>query len=549
MTKITPLSKAEKQILSNDLNEIFKSNKNWVESLKDIDTDILCKSISQILNAQLDYVPDSIKQNNHCTVLDVLSNYNTVFRFAPAPSGYLHIGHFVPLLLNILLKTVSSKFKQSKLIFRIDDTNPNDDDYSAEIKQTLNTLQVVDFTESRSSTMAQTVIDMIEKTFTDKTGRFYVDFSSKDVISLERNTKKESVYRTKSLDEQLVLWERLKVETNGVVRAKINMASNNGNLRDPVVLRYVEINGSLKLMPTYDLICPVLDSLDSDSDNVMIALRDANYQDRLELYCWIQSALNLKQTAVLTFSRINFENVLLSKRKIKQLIELGVVESWSDPRLMTIDGLKNRGMTLQGLVNFYWLAGRLSVGNRSTSQEVDSLFSFNDKVLAQRQNFIIDRYPITFKPPIEKIDSYMIVRIKACIDKKITNSRSKTKFLSTNDLSDDNDNLIPDLVEVQKIVCMKDRLISWNLKLIIDFTTQNNLHFSDLDNGSSLIEKFNLDGSFKTCSDVTVGDILKINNFKDTDDPVFAGYYLVTSKSKEVNFDCMMDVIDVMFSN
>ncbi|HLX54539.1 MAG TPA: glutamate--tRNA ligase family protein, partial [Aquella sp.] len=362
-----------------------------------------------ILNQKFDYLPDEIvdtnvnlveikAHTNAITIYDVLNNCDTIFRFAPSPSGYLHIGHCVPIILNILLKAVSqSSGNKTEFVIRIDDTNPEEDDFSQAIMNTMHKImgqEYKDYTNYRSSAMAKSIISIIEASIRRGDDNFYVDLSDQETIGKERADRKENNYRNMNNVDQIELLEKMKrFEINhGVIRAKIMMKSNNGNLRDPVMIRYVEYNGIYRLMPTYDLVCPVLDSLDSMASNkVMIALRDGNYFDRMEQYIWIQNALKLKPTCMLTFSRINFSGLLLSKRGIKEFIKNGTIKEWSDPRLMTIDGLMNRGLCLGGLLNFYWLSSHLSVENRPTSQDVVTLFSANDKILSQGEHFIIER--------------------------------------------------------------------------------------------------------------------------------------------------------------
>ncbi|VBB18864.1 glutamate-tRNA ligase [Yasminevirus sp. GU-2018] len=628
--KVKPMTKQDRQHILSVLDPILtpglsesKANSiktNWVDAIDTLDSETLYRSIAQILNSDFDGLPQSLIDSipklanvpkNKITVLDVLSCSNTVFRFAPAPSGHLHIGHFVPLLLNVLLRSVTRHNKnKSDIVFRIDDTNPNEDDYSSDIKVTMKRIlgdSFDNFIETRSSVLAPKVIALIDASIMGDDDTFYVDLSSQETISKERTAKVNSAYRDLSKDERIKLWDSMKSGElkNAVVRAKIDMQSDNGNLRDPVMLRYVRKTGTddYILMPTYDLVCPVLDSFDGATDGtILIALRDCNYYDRLDQYYWIQNALHLKPTAVLTFSRVNFENILLSKRKIKKLIETGVVSSWGDPRLMTIDGVFNRGMTLSGLLNFYWLTGHASVGNRSTSQDVDSLFALNDKVLSQRSNFIVDRMPIDFSPTdssptdsglTDPSSTYKLLTVSACVQKKgltkdvpNVNVRNKTQFLSHStqsksgghgstvdsakdkkntddvdtvdaidvgdvDVSDQDLVKLPDLVHVKDIFIKSDRLITCNLRNIMDLSNDNSLSQTDLDNGTDLISRFNLQkDKFKRCSDIVIGDVVKINNFKDApSEPVFAGYYRVMNMGRKVVNGVEYDTVNVLFIN
>jgi hypothetical protein len=640
--RIKPMTKQDKQhitnILDKSLNQLstrgnlrstnYDSSNCWVDSLEQINLDSLQRSLAQILNSTFDFYPETksestqnisesnisesnISESNistsnvNVTILEALTKNDTIFRFAPSPSGYLHIGHFVPILLNTLLRCISRKTgNKSDIIIRIDDTNPNEDDYSVEICNTLKKLfgsSYEQFIFTRSSDMTSKIIEMIDKSILSGSDKFYVDLSDQKTIQTERKTRSENKYRMMNTTDQIDLWNKMKsisdvnnnteskIDTKskidtfdyfGVVRAKIDMKSDNGNLRDPVVLRFVnnginngvnnginngvnngvnnEINNKSILMPTYDLVCPVLDSLDS-GDRLMIALRDCNYLDRLEQYRWMQDALNLKQTAILTFSRVNFENVLLSKRKIKALINESVevsvdsssnhklfqkdyncqtinkISRWDDPRLMTLDGIFNRGMTIAGLLHFYWLTGHISVGNRSTSQDIRTLFDINDKVLSRNTIFIVDRMPITFTinktDDLDNINKYMLINIERCI----SGQSKSSNVLDDSNISDNGENImtsIPTLVHVQTLICLKNRLISSNLRYTTKLMTENNLVQSDLNDGTNLIDKYKLsENIFKTCSDIKIGETIKINNFKDlSEDPDFGGYYYVKSK-------------------
>lgn len=557
--KIRPMTKQDKQYITKVLDRSLNSNTDnysdthhWIDDLKTIDVEVFSRSLAQILNGPFDSLPQQIIDQNPLliqlsknvktpiTIMHVLSLTDTLFRFAPSPSGYLHIGHFVPILLNILLRTYSRlSGRNSDIVLRIDDTNPEEEDFSENICKTLRQLMGPGYDElivTRSSVFRDKVVDLIAQSIMRGDDKFYVDLTDQETMKKQRADRTENQYRKMNINDQQALWDEMKQgkHPDAVIRAKIDMKQDNGNLRDPVMLRFVRnTDGSDTpiLMPTYDLVCPVLDSFDASINNKnLIALRDCNYYDRLDQYVWIQLALGLKQTAVVTFSRVNFENILLSKRKIKKLIVTGKIDSWEDPRLMTIDGIFNRGMTLMGLLNFYWLSSSISVGNRSTSQHVDTLFSANDKVLSQRSNFIIDRMPIGFD--IDTLsdadkDAYLIISIMTCV------SKSSCRYLKLDSKHDEQDPelcKVPDLVKVQDLYSKLERLVSCNLKHINDLiTSQGSI---DLDKGADLIKDLNLSSDkFKIIKDVKVGDTVKINNFKNLDtEPIFGGYYYVMSK-------------------
>lgn len=568
--KVRPMTKQDKQhiikVLDRSLNpdsDEFTGPGTWIGDLKHIDQASFARSLAQILNGTFDSLPSGIidtipelkgMKPGSITLLHVLSCTDTLFRFAPSPSGHLHIGHFVPILLNILLRNFGrSAGKASDIVLRIDDTNPDEDDFSSDICATLNRLMGQGYSEliqTRSSKLASQVIDLIDQSISRGDDKFYVDLTDQSSMQKQRADRVENSYRNMSHSDQQLLWADMKkgLHLDAVVRAKIDMKSDNGNLRDPVMLRFVtdadkKDDKSSILMPTYDLVCPVLDSLDASvNKRTLIALRDCNYYDRLDQYNWIQTALRLKPTAVVTFSRVNFESILLSKRKIKKLILSGKISSWDDPRLMTINGIFNRGMTMMGLLNFYWLSGHMSVGNRATSQHVDTLFSANDKILSQRSNFIIDRMPVSFNidsQTSDEKDRYMIISIKACVTKNTDEKSASDVPPSDDTVSDPELMMIPDLVNVRDVFCKTGRLVTCNLKHINDLIASKGT--VDLDNGTQLIADNNLGtDKFKIIADVKIGDTIKINNFKDLDDdPDFGGYYYVVSKDS-----CRLDDSD-----
>ncbi len=531
--KIRQMTKEDKKIIMN----LIKEPSQWIKDLSTIDSETISRSLDHILNQSCDYVPNELIMSNYklkeiydmkqkITINDVLISTNTLFRFAPSPSGYLHVGHIVPILMNILLRQISrNSGKKSELIIRIDDTNPDphEDDFTEQIINTTNKImgdEKNDYTSYRSSSKIPLIIDLVDKSFENMTDKFYVDLSNQDTIQKERATRTENKYRKMLPMEQVNLWKQVKQGEmkEAVVRAKIDISSNNGNLRDPVMFRWI-LN---KLMPTYDIVCPVLDSLDSmdsmDSMNskstmTMIALRDGNYYDRMEQYYWIQSALNLKPTIMITFSRVNFEGVVLSKRKIKQLISEGLVDSWTDPRLMTIDGAFNRGITLGGLLNFFWLSCHMSVEKRVTCQHLDTLFAANDKVLSQVETFIVDRMPVSHS---HKCDDVQLIKL---IIKKIVHVADPPEL----------NNFLPKIVKIQDLYCFKNKLITHNM-VFLNVLLSNNPGMS-LDDGPEIINRLKLDHKFKTADQINVGDIVKLNNYKNLPfEQVFGGFYIVMSK-------------------
>ncbi|GFU46023.1 hypothetical protein NPIL_628681 [Nephila pilipes] len=179
------------------------------------------------------------------------------------------------------------------------------------------------------------------------------------------------------------MWEEMKKGTDYgktcCVRAKIDMSSDNGCLRDPTLYRckampHPRTGDKYKVYPTYDFACPIVDSV----EGVTHALRTTEYHDRDQQFYWVLDVLKLRKPYIYEYSRLNMTNTVLSKRKLTWFVNEGIVESWEDPRMPTVRGVLRRGMTVEGLKQFIVAQG----SSRSVVvMEWDKIWAFNKKVI------------------------------------------------------------------------------------------------------------------------------------------------------------------------
>ncbi|EEP82642.1 glutamyl-tRNA synthetase [Uncinocarpus reesii 1704] len=274
-----------------------------------------------------------------------------VTRFPPEPSGYLHIGHAKAALLNDYFAHEQYK---GTLICRFDDTNPTKENQEFEdaIKHDLSLLGITPDKISFSSDYFQEMYEYCIQIIKD--GKAYADDTEKEQMQHERREGIASKNRDATVEQNLARFEEMKLASpeglRWCIRAKISVDDNNKALRDPVIYRcnlqpHHRTGSTWKIYPTYDFCVPILDSL----EGVTHALRTTEYGDRNAQYAWMQETLGLRKVYIWDFSRLNFIRSVLSKRKLTQIIDQGVVWGWDDPRMPTIRGIRRRGMTVPAL--------------------------------------------------------------------------------------------------------------------------------------------------------------------------------------------------------
>eukprot|EP01102_Stenamoeba_stenopodia_P010983 TRINITY_DN3353_c0_g1_i2.p1 TRINITY_DN3353_c0_g1~~TRINITY_DN3353_c0_g1_i2.p1 ORF type:complete len:803 (-),score=264.40 TRINITY_DN3353_c0_g1_i2:99-2477(-) len=303
-----------------------------------------------------------------------------VTRFPPEPSGYLHIGHAKAALLN----NHYARHYNGTLILRFDDTNPSKekDEFVQNIMEDLKTLEITPDKITYTSDYFDALMEEAEKLI--KSGKGYIDSTPKEQLREERGKGIESKFRSQSVEENLKMWEEMKAGTElgkqCVLRAKINMQAANKVLRDPAFYRCVDAphhrtGSKYKVYPMYDFACPIVDSI----EGVTHSLRSNEYHDRNPLYYWVFEALpHLRPVKIEDFSRLNFKYVLLSKRKLQQFVDTGVVSGWNHPSFPTIQGVSRRGLTLKAMRDFVLAQGASKATNL---MEMEKLWAVNKQII------------------------------------------------------------------------------------------------------------------------------------------------------------------------
>ncbi|MEK5523253.1 glutamine--tRNA ligase/YqeY domain fusion protein [Heyndrickxia sp. FSL W8-0423] len=302
-----------------------------------------------------------------------------ITRFPPEPNGYLHIGHAKSIFINFSL---ADEFN-GKTNLRFDDTNPlkEDIEFVESIKEDVKWLgyewENLFFASNYFDVMYEKAVLLIKK------GLAYVEDLSADEIREYRGTLtepgKESPSRNRSIEENIDLFTRMKNGefANGekVLRAKIDMSSPNINLRDPVLYRishttHHNTGDKWCIYPMYAFAHPIEDAI----EGITHSLCTVEFEDQRPLYNWVVEKCEMESTPrQIEFGRLNLTNTVMSKRKLKQLVEENIVDGWDDPRLPTISGLRRRGFTPEAIRAF---CEELAISKSSGAVDVQMLEHF-----------------------------------------------------------------------------------------------------------------------------------------------------------------------------
>ncbi|HEX5733036.1 MAG TPA: glutamine--tRNA ligase/YqeY domain fusion protein [Blastocatellia bacterium] len=338
-------------------------------------------------------------------------------RFPPEPNGYLHIGHAKAIYLDFGL---AAEFG-GKCNLRFDDTNPSKEEteYVDSIMEDIRWLgyewDALFYASDYFGQLYEWAVQLI------KAGKAYVDDLSAAEIREYRGTLtepgRESPYRNRPVEENLDLFERMKKgefpDGARVLRAKIDMASPNLNMRDPVMYRILHTEhhrtgGEWCIYPMYDYAHGQSDSI----EKVTHSICTLEFEDHRPLYNWFIEQLGIFPSRQIEFDRLNFTYTLLSKRKLLTLVQEGHVSGWDDPRMPTLSGLRRRGYTPEAIRN---LCANVSISKTNNTVQLSLLEHFVREDLNKRAprvmavlrplRVVIDNYPEDIVEEMEAINN------------------------------------------------------------------------------------------------------------------------------------------------
>ncbi|MDY0338510.1 MAG: glutamine--tRNA ligase/YqeY domain fusion protein [Acholeplasmataceae bacterium] len=339
-----------------------------------------------------------------------------ITRFPPEPNGFLHIGHARAIITDFESANQYGGYTN----LRYDDTNPEkeDDIYVKSILEDIRWLgyepKNIYFASDYFEEMYERAIVLIKK------GLAYVDHSSADEIAKDRGNVNtpgvESKYRNRTIEENLRLFEDMRLgkfkEGECVLRAKIDMASPNMNMRDPVLYRisFAEHhNTGTKwcIYPMYDYAHPLEDAI----EGITHSLCSLEFEDHRPLYDWVVRETEMpKVPRQIEFGRLNIENTVMSKRFLRQLVEEHKVIGWDDPRMPTLRGMRRRGYTPEAIRNFVVSTGLSKVNSTASFDMLEAAVRDDLQDHAKRVMAIIKPLKVTITNyPEDKIEYFDVL--------------------------------------------------------------------------------------------------------------------------------------------
>ncbi len=374
--------------------------------------------IEQIINEELESGKFASRGNEICT------------RFPPEPNGYLHIGHAKSLCINFGIK---EKY-HGKCNLRMDDTNPSKETMEY-VQSIMDSLQWLGFTWDNlffASDYYDKIYECAEKLILD--GNAYVCDLSAEEISATRGTLtepgKESPYRNRSVEENLALFRDMRAgkfaDGEKVLRAKIDMASPNINMRDPVIYRVAHVShyrtgDKWCIYPMYDFAHPISDAIEGITHSICTL----EFEDHRPLYDWVVRKCGFAEPLPrqIEFARLNVTNTVMSKRYLKRLVDEGKVHGWDDPRMPTLAGLKNRGVPPMAIRDF---CTRIGVAKANSECEL----SYFDACVRDYLNAHAERAMAVLNPLKVTISNYEGAGEDAVINRNPTDPDAGTRNIA-----------------------------------------------------------------------------------------------------------------------
>lgn len=326
-------------------------------------------------------------------------------RFPPEPNGYLHVGHAKSLCLNFGVK---EKY-QGKCNLFLDDTNPSKEkeEFEEAIKKDIAWLGFSYDKITHASDYYEDIYNFAVKEI--ELGNAFVCDMTPEEISACRGTLtepgKESPYRNRSVEENLKLFKEMRegkyADGEKCLRAKIDMASPNINMRDPVIYRILRENhyrtgDKWCIYPMYDFAHPICDYM----QGVTHSLCTLEFEDHRPLYDWVGITLGFNpKPRQIEFARLNVTNLVMSKRYLKKLVEDGSVDGWDDPRMPTLTGLRNRGVPAEALKDF---CARIGISKANSEVQI----SYLEACIREYLNANAERAVAVLKPLKVTITNY-----------------------------------------------------------------------------------------------------------------------------------------------
>ncbi len=322
-------------------------------------------------------------------------------RFPPEPNGYLHIGHVKSMLVNF---GTAQKYEGKCNLF-FDDTNPSKEktEFVNAIRGDIQWIGYKWAKEVYASDFFDVIYNYAEQLITD--GKAFVCDLSPEQISATRGTLTEagteSPYRNRSVEENLRLFREMKAgkypDGSKCLRAKIDMASPNMNMRDPVIYRILRAThhrtgDTWCIYPMYDYAHPICDYL----QGVTHSLCTLEFEDHRPLYDWVGINLGFApKPRQIEFARLAVTNMVMSKRYLKRLVEEGHVHGWDDPRMPTVAGLRNRGVPPEALLDFCTKIGIVKANSECQLSYLEACIRDNLNENAERAMAVLDPLKVT----------------------------------------------------------------------------------------------------------------------------------------------------------